>query len=84
MIRNKAVLRSATLALTFAAGLATAGLVQSALADQPNMQRALEALRTARAFLQQAEPNKGGHRERAIDFVDRAIGETEAGIQFAR
>lgn len=84
MIRFKASLRPLALAATFAAGLATAGLIQSASADQPNMQRALEALRTARAFLQQAEPNKGGHRERAIDFVDRAIGETEAGIQFAR
>lgn len=84
MIRPTSALRPLTLALTFAAGLSTAGLIQSAFADQPNMQRALEALRTARAFLQQAEPNKGGHRERAIDLVDRAIGETEAGIQFAR
>ena len=28
-------------------------------------------------------PNKGGHRERAINFVNAAISETEAGIAYA-
>jgi hypothetical protein len=32
----------------------------------------------------QARPNKGGHRDRAISFVDSAIAETKAGIAFAR
>lgn len=84
MMRTKGFLRPLTIAAAFGAGLATSGLIQSAVADQPNMQRAVEALRTARAFLQAAEPNKGGHRERAIRLVDDAIGETEAGIAFAR
>jgi len=30
------------------------------------------------------EPNKGGHRERAIELVDQAINEVNAGIEFAR
>ncbi|WP_204278205.1 hypothetical protein, partial [Escherichia coli] len=43
------------------------------LAAQPNMQAALGSLQAARAELQKATPNKGGHRERAIGFVDQAI-----------
>ena len=57
---------------------------QSAWADQPNMRAALEHLRAARAALQRAEHNKGGHRGRAVEFVNRAIAETEAGIAVGR
>ncbi len=53
------------------------------LAAQPNMQAALGSLQAARAELQKATPNKGGHRERAIGFVDQAIAETRAGIGYA-
>ncbi|MCG5236821.1 hypothetical protein [Xanthobacter oligotrophicus] len=74
--------------LAFAAGagvaLASSGLIQGALANQPNMWRAMGALQNARAALMEAEPNKGGHRERAIELVDKAIEETRAGIEFAR
>ena len=52
-------------------------------ANQPNMQAALGSLQAARAELVQATPNKGGHRERAINFVDAAISETRAGISYA-
>lgn len=55
-----------------------------ATADQPHMQSALGLLRSARAELVEARANKGGHRERAIELVDRAISETQAGIAFAR
>ena len=54
-----------------------------ATAAQPNMQAALGALQAARADLVKATPNKGGHRERAIGFVDSAIAETKAGIGYA-
>jgi hypothetical protein len=54
-----------------------------ALAAQPNMQAALGSLQAARAELVKATPNKGGHRERAIQFVDSAIAETKAGISYA-
>ncbi len=56
----------------------------SAFANQPHMQAALAHLREARASLQRAIPNKGGHRERAIDLVNRAIAEVEAGERYAR
>ncbi len=59
----------------YAAGCATGG--------QPHMQAALDHLRSARSELQAAESNKGGHRERAIELVDQAIGEVQAGINFA-
>ncbi|HZE13532.1 MAG TPA: hypothetical protein VE086_07240, partial [Chthoniobacterales bacterium] len=59
--------------------VASIGL-QSARADQPNMRAALAHLRDAKAALQRAEHNKGGHRDRAIGEVNRAIGEVEAGI----
>ena len=52
-------------------------------ANQPNMQAALGSLQAARAELIRAVPNKGGHRERAISFVDAAINETKAGISYA-
>jgi hypothetical protein len=52
-------------------------------ANQPNMQAALGSLQAARAELIQARPNKGGHRDRAINFVNAAISETEAGINYA-
>lgn len=58
--------------------------LSSAFARQPRMDRALEHLRAARAELQAAEPNKGGHRERAIELVDRAIVRVQEGIRFAR
>jgi hypothetical protein len=58
--------------------------LSSAFARQPHMDRALEHLREARAALERAEPNKGGHRERAIELVDRAIAQVEEGIRFAR
>ena len=55
-------------------------LVQNARADQGNMHRALDELRAARASLQEARGAKGGHRQAALDAVNRAIEETRAGI----
>ncbi len=54
-----------------------------AYAAQPHMVSALEMLRSARAELERSTANKGGHRDRAIGAVDRAIEETRAGIAFA-
>src|ERR1051326_5401108 len=61
--------------LGYAAGCATGG--------QPHMTGALDDLRSARPELQAANENKGGHRERALELVDQAIGEVQAGINFA-
>jgi hypothetical protein len=65
----------------FLAGAVVASGV--AVAQQPNMQNALNALFSARSSLQMAAPNKGGHRDRAITLVNQAIAEVEAGIAYA-
>jgi len=54
-----------------------------AYAAQPHMVNALELLRSARGELERSTANKGGHRERAIEAIDRAIRETREGIAFA-
>jgi len=56
----------------------------SIFAGQPHMQAALEHLRAARASLEKAERNKGGHRERAIQLVDEAIAQVQEGMAAAR
>ena len=63
-------------------GLALAGYAASAAAqvDQPHMQKALADLQAARAELNAAAHDKQGHRGRAIQDVDQAIGEVRAGI----
>jgi hypothetical protein len=48
------------------------------------MSAAMDALRTARTELVAATPNKGGHREKAIQLVNQAIEETRMGIDSAR
>lgn len=69
------LLVAASFGLAFIAGCASA---------QPHMQSALDHLTSARSELDQALPNKGGHRERAIEFVNLAIHEVELGINYAR
>lgn len=69
--------------LAFAGALALAFAAGQAVAYQPHMQNALGALQNALSELQQAEPNKGGHRERALSLVQQAIEQVEAGLAFA-
>ena len=78
-LRTKAALAAAMLA-TSAAGFG-AGVAQ---ADQPHMQGALAELQAARAELNAAVPDKGGHRVNALNLVNQAIGEVRAGIAYAR
>jgi hypothetical protein len=61
-----------------AAALAVSG---SADAAQPHMQAALRALNNAAEQLGAAEPDKGGHREKAIALVRDAIGQVGEGIR---
>ncbi|HEV8432350.1 MAG TPA: hypothetical protein VGR95_02980 [Thermoanaerobaculia bacterium] len=70
-----ALLAILVVVLGYTAGCATGG--------QPHMQAALDHLRSARSELQAANSNKGGHKERAMELVDQAIGEVQAGINFA-
>ena len=48
---------------------------------QPHMMAALEALQKARAELEVAEHNKGGHRDKALQLVHKAIEQTKKGIE---
>ena len=52
-------------------------------AYEPNMESALRALESAHDSLQRATPNKGGHRERALRFVEQAIEQVRAGIAYS-
>jgi hypothetical protein len=48
---------------------------------QPHMMAALEALQKAKIELEVAEHNKGGHRDKALQFVHKAIEQTKKGIE---
>jgi hypothetical protein len=50
--------------------------------NQPRMQHALQALENARAQLEKAEHDKGGHRVKAIELINHAIAEVQAGIEY--
>jgi len=51
-------------------------------APQPMMKKALASLRSAKKQLEAATPDKGGHRVKAIDLVNSAIDEVQAGIDY--
>jgi hypothetical protein len=74
----------AGLGVALAAGTAGAMSASPALADQGNMDAAMRQLGNALEALQRATPNKGGHRERAIALIEQAMGETQAGIDYAQ
>jgi len=49
---------------------------------QPEMTEAIQHLREAQTNLESASHNKGGHRETALQLINQAITEVEAGIQY--
>ena len=49
--------------------------------NQPHMIAALDYLKNAKMELESGEHNKGGHRLKALEFVDRAIEQTIKGIE---
>lgn len=52
-------------------------------AEQGNMEHAIVKLNQAMDSLRAATPNKGGHRERAMDFTQQAIDQVREGIDYA-
>jgi hypothetical protein len=62
---------------------ATAPAMPAADNGQPKMQAAMQALQQAQAELQAASPNKGGHREQALQLVQEAMQDVDAGMQYA-
>lgn len=83
-MRGTMKVRSVLTALFLAAVLVTGFVAGRAHAAQPHMNAAVHHLRSARHELETALADKGGHRERAIRIVDRAIAETEEGISYSR
>ena len=55
-------------------------LIGTTVVDQPNMRAALDHLQNAKRNLQSASADKGGHRQNAIDLVNKAIDEVNRGI----
>ena len=74
----KARISLAVLALLI---FAMAGL---AAGDQPFMRAARADLNTAKSELQKAIPDKGGHRVKALQLVNQAIAQVNAGMAFDR
>jgi hypothetical protein len=66
-----------------AIGLAGLAASLAKAEPQPHMRAALGHLRAARESLERAEPDKGGHRVKAIELVDGAIHHVEEGIAYA-
>lgn len=74
------------LALLATGGAIAAGLItvaKTASADrQPNMERARAALMDALQSLRAASDDKGGHKVKAMELIQGAIAEVEAGMRF--
>jgi hypothetical protein len=68
---------SGILALTLLGAFVTPSLVAE---NQPHMRAALEHLQAAKAELEAAEHDKGGHRAKAQQLTQEAIEEVKAGI----
>ena len=64
--------------------LLTAVFGYASALDQPYIQRARTNLQVAKAELLAAEHNKGGHRTKALEYVNAAIAEVNQGIRFDR
>ena len=73
---------SAIIAISMAIGI-VGGASVTAIAQQQNMRSALDHLVAADAFLDKANNNKGGHRNKARSLISLAIKEVREGIKFA-
>jgi hypothetical protein len=60
-----------------------AASADDALAYQGNTERALGQLQGALRSLRQATPDKGGHKAFAVGLIEQAMGEVQAGIDYA-
>ncbi|TCR60643.1 hypothetical protein [Bosea sp. BK604] len=72
--------------LRLAGGAVAASAVLSAneaLAYQGNMERALSSLYSSLGSLREATSDKGGHKAKAVQLIQQAIGQVQAGIDFA-
>jgi hypothetical protein len=78
--RTRVWLTTGAAVLMLAGGMAAT----RARAAQPRMEAALASLREARASLREATADKGGHRQKALELIEQAIGQVQAGIDYDR
>ena len=79
-MRTKILSSTATLAIASVLALAPVSVAQQQ--QQPEMQSALEHLRQAEQDLQRGSHDKGGHRVKAMELINQAEGEVQAGIAY--
>jgi hypothetical protein len=79
----KTIFKTLALVVMFGIFAAPVTMATATVEDQPHMKAALEHLRLAKAELEQAEADKGGHRVAALKATNDAIHHTEEGIKFA-
>ena len=72
------------LSTMFAAMIIFAALAAPVSADQPRMQAAKVDLQKAQNSLRKATADKGGHRERALDLIAKAMTAVDNGIEYDR
>ena len=73
-----------TLAIVTLAAALSAGFASVATAEQTHMENAVKYLNSAKAELQKANANKGGHRNKAIQLIDEAIQQVRMGKRAAQ
>lgn len=80
-MRNKFVAVCGSLVVLAGMGFYSIGHAQDAqmARQEPHMSAALGHLEQAKAELEKATPNKGGHREKALQLVDQAMDQVRAG-----
>ena len=66
-----------------AAGVVAGAKPAAAQRRQVNMERARDALREALEALRAATDDKGGHKAKAMDLIQGAIAEVDAGMRYA-
>jgi len=69
-------------ALTGLCLMANTGIAEAKGERHPSIQKALEALRTARYDLEHADHDFGGHRVEAMESIDRAIEQLQVALRF--
>jgi len=79
-VDRRSALKTAAGALVAGPALLVAG---EAFANQPHMTKAEEYIKMAVSELKQANANKGGHREKAIELCGEALDQIQKGIAAA-
>ena len=70
------------IAAAFVLGAALSSTVALAKDKQPMMKAAIGNLQDAKRNLNNATSDKGGHRVKALEFIDSAIDQVQKGIDF--